>query len=223
MCALSGWAAPGAAQGEPVVAAEPAPAPRPVGVYAGVEPGEAQPPPAYRRVVRRQRRGGGSVIVTWPGFTPLAGGGSRFFVQTTEPRVPELRIEQGRIVVVFPDTQIHLRNSRRWLETRFFDTPVLRGRLERRGRDMALVLHLRPGVSVRPVLTSEAAPGGSFFYVYVDFPPGDYLSAGQGQPAPPAAPGASVRPAEPPPAPAREVDPTLDAMDAEAPPEWDDE
>jgi hypothetical protein len=184
--------------------AAPAPAPRPVGAYDGVEPGEAQPPPAYDRVVRRAR-GRRGVILTWPGFSPLGDGGSRFFVQTVQPMQPELRVEEGRVVVLFHDTTIHVRNSGRWLETRFFNTPVLRARLERRRRDMALVLHMR--AAAVPRISSEAAPGGTFHYVYIDFPPGDY------------APVVSAVPeAQPPAAPARDVDPTLDAMDDERPP-----
>lgn len=198
-------------------AAPPAePSGRPVGVYAGVRPGEAREPPALRRLARRRRR---RAVLTWPGFVPLPGGGSRFFVQMTEPRVTELHREEHRIVILFDDATTHVRNSRRWLETRFFDTPILRARLERRrGRRMALVLHLRPGTGVSPRVTTEAAPGGNYHYVYVDFPPGDYLPASEDEASSEPSSGASVRPAEPPPAPAREVDPSLDAMDDERPP-----
>lgn len=199
--------------------------PRPVGVYAGVEAGEAQPPPAYRRVVRRQRRGRrgrrGRQILTWPGFSPLGDGGSRFFVQTTVPMQPEVRTEEGRVVVLFRNTAIHLTNSRRWLETRFFNTPVLRARLERRRRDMALVMRMRSGAAVQPRVSTEAAPGGNFHYVYIDFPPGDYAPVVSTVPGTntvrasdtPENPGG-----QPPPAPRRDVDPSLNAMDDERPP-----
>jgi hypothetical protein len=215
VCVLVASVSVAEAQESPRPDQPPEPA-RPVGAYAGVEPGEAQPPPAFHRVARRRGRRRRAVL-TWPGFTPLGDGGSRFFVQTTEPRVTETHIEQGRIVIVFPDSTTHVRNSRRWLETRFFNTPVRRARLERRGRrDMALVLHLREGVTVSPRVTTQAAPGGSFHYVYVDFPPGDYAPVVTPAPGEPSE--GSVRPAEPPPAPAREVDPSLDAMDDERPP-----
>lgn len=199
---LLALACPAAAQD-----AAPAIAPRPVGVYDGVEPGEAQPPPAYDRVIHRTRaRARRGVILTWPGFSPLGDGGSRFFVQTVQPTQPEMRVEEGRVVILFHDTTIHLRNSGRWLETRFFNTPVLRARLERRRRDMALVLTMR--ASAVPRISSEAAPGGNFYYVYIDFPPGDY------------APVVSAVPdSQPPAAPARELDPSLDAMDDERPPD----
>jgi superfamily II DNA/RNA helicase len=133
------------------------------------------------------------------------------------------------VVIVFPNTTIHLRNSARWLETRFFQTPVLRARLERRRREMALVLYMRSAAT--PQVSTDAAPGGTFHYVYIDFPPGDYgVPAGFVQPAPvQVGPGARVAPSEPPPpagfppqqppsAPARPLDPSLQALDNEAPP-----
>jgi len=169
---------------------------RRVGEYAGVEPGEAQPPPAVGRAARRRARAPRPAsILTWPGFAQLPGGGSRFFVQTTDPVMPEVSVEPGRIVLLFRNTRIHLRNSARWLETRFFDTPVVRARLERRRRDMAFVLYLRTPAT--PRVSTEPAPGGAFHYVYVDFPPGAHA---------PTAPA----PAGPPPAPPRELDPALE-------------
>jgi hypothetical protein len=184
-----------------------------VGAYGGVEPGQAAPPPAIGRVTRRrQGRPQPLRILTWPGFTPLGDGGSRFFVQTTDPIQPEVRAEEGRVVLIFPNAQVHLRNSTRWLETRFFNTPVTRARLERRGRDMAFVLYLRsPAV---PRVSTEPGPTGAFHYVYVDFPPGDYAPV-----VAPAPSGGGLAPESgPPPAPARPEDPSLRALDNERPP-----
>ena len=193
----------------------------PLGVYAGVEPGEAQPPPAYRRVVRRQerRRGRRGLILTWPGFAPLGDGSSRFFIQTTQPMQPEVRQEEGRVVVLFRNTTIHVRNSGRWLETRFFNTPVLRARLERRRRDMALVLVMRSGVTATPRITSEAAPGGNFHYTYIDFAPGDYAPVvAEAPPRASTVPNPTQQQGGPPAAPARPVDPSIQALDDERPP-----
>ncbi len=211
-------ATPAAAQ--PLTLGQP-PAPaaeaRPVGVYAGVEPGEPEPPPAYDRVVRAERRHAQTTILTWPGFTPLPDGGSRFFVQTTEPVTPEVRVEENRIVLLFPRARVHVRNSTRWLETEFFNTPVRRARLERRGRDMAFVLYLR-GPATPRVSTAPASAGATtFYYVYVDFPPGNSAPVV----APPAGGIVAASPAEPPPAPRRELDPSLRQLDEERPPGLD--
>lgn len=215
-------ATPGSAQ--PLTVAQPPGAePRPLGAYEGVEPGETKPPPAYDRALRQERRHAPVSILTWPGFSPLPDGGSRFFVQTTEPIIPELRVEEGRIVLVFPRARVHVRNSTRWLETQFFDTPVRRARLERRGRDMAFVLYLRAPATPRISSEPATANGTSFFYVYVDFPPGHYaptpgtgLAPAEGGLAP--AERGSLAPSGPPPAAPRELDPSLRALDEERPP-----
>ncbi|MEZ4335934.1 MAG: hypothetical protein R3B82_04840 [Sandaracinaceae bacterium] len=221
----SGLAAPAAAQDPtesdtPRARVEASVPPRPLGVYDGVEPGEAQPPPAYRRVVRRERGRRPSRILTWPGFAPLGDGSSRFFIQTTQPMQPELLVEDGRVVVLFRNTTIHVRNSGRWLETRFFNTPVMRARLERRRRDMALVLVMRANAAVTPRIASEAAPGGNFHYTYIDFPPGDYAPVvAETAPRASTVPNPTARGAQPPPAPARPLDPSIQALDDERPPQ----
>jgi len=154
-----------------VVSAQEAPAGS--GGYEGVSPGSGTPP-AARRLERRTGARARASILTWPGFTAQPGGGSRFFVQTTEPVRTDVRTTADRVEVIFRNTRIHLANSRRWLETRHFDTPVLRARLERRGRDMVLVMHLR-GAAI-PTVTTGPGEGG-FHFVYIDFPAGDWLPA----------------------------------------------
>ncbi|MBX3271888.1 MAG: hypothetical protein KF729_16590 [Sandaracinaceae bacterium] len=219
-----GSAAPAVAQEDPeessearVRPAEASVAPNPLGVYGGVEPGEAQPPPAFGRVVRRERARRPSRILTWPGFAPLGDGSSRFFIQTTEPQAPEVLVEDGRVVVLFRNTTIHLRNSGRWLETRFFNTPVVRARLERRRRDMAFVMILR--ASAVPRIAAEAAPGGNFHYTYIDFAPGDFAPVvAQSAPRASTVPSPAGRSSQPPPAPARPLDPSIRALDDERPP-----
>jgi hypothetical protein len=192
---------------------------RPLGIYAGVEPGEAVVPPAYRRIPALMQRTR-ATILTWPGFSQRGDGGSRFFVQTTGPVATDVRVEQNRVVILFRNTTIHVRNSGRWLETRFFNTPVTRARLERRRRDMALVLYMRGPAT--PVVSSGA--NGAFHYTYVDFGPGAYapvvsvpLGTGRGLEPVPEIRGTGLEPV-PPQAPLREIDPSIQALDDERPP-----
>lgn len=139
---------------------------RDVGEYAGVRPGSSSTPPRAR-AARNSR----STVVTWPGFEPRGGG--RFFVQTTGTVMTEVQQSEGRVEVILKNTRTHLRNTRRWLETRFFNTPVRRARIERRGRnDLAFVFAMRQG-SMPTVTTGTGANG--FEFLYVDFPAGDYL------------------------------------------------
>lgn len=179
--------------------------PHPLSEYGGVTPGQPNPPPRVA-VLRAHERGGAhpraraNEIIAWPGFQMQPSGASRFFVETTGAVATEVHPSAGRVEVLFHDTSVHLANSRRWLETQFFDTPVLRARLERRGHDMVLVLELRAAVT--PSLSTSAGPTG-FTFTYVDFGAGHYLPATPPSVAPPPmhtdshGGSASVRPTTP--------------------------
>ncbi|MDQ3032140.1 MAG: hypothetical protein M3Y87_06970 [Myxococcota bacterium] len=162
--------------------------PRPTSGYDGVVPGTGNPPPAAGRLERRRGRRARLEILTWPGFQMMPDGSSRFFVQTTGPVQTDVRVTGERVEVIFPRTGIHLRNSARWLETRFFETPVLRARLERRGRDMVLVMQMR-GAATPRVSSGPGEAGDGFQYTYIDFAAGRWAPV---EPAPAPAPGGSL-------------------------------
>lgn len=202
--------------------------PHPLSEYSGVTPGEGDRPPAEGRIGRgtaRGRRRAPATVVTWPGFQPASpGGGTRFFVQTSAPITTTTTSSPGRVEITFPNARTHLGNTRRWLETEFFDTPVLRAHFERRGRhDLVLVFFLRNAlgggspVSATPTVTTGTDSSG-YFFTYIDFPAGRWIEdpvAPPPEPAPAPAPRAS-EPGRPPPA--RADDPSLRAMDDERPP-----
>lgn len=114
---------------------------------------------------------------------------------------------EGRVEVLLQGTRTHLRNTRRYLETRYFNTPVLRARIERRGEDLALVMHMRAPVS--PQVTQRQGANG-YQFIFVDFPSGAYIE----DPAP------APRAAEPPPEPRDEPEdpPSYGPRDDERPP-----
>jgi hypothetical protein len=199
---LAGGVAVAGAQ-PPVTATTP---PHPLSEYGGVTPGSSNPPPRVGTLRARGHTTGRGAharpneIISWPGFQMQPSGGSRFFVQTTGPVTTEIHPSSGRVEIVFHDTAIHLVNSRRWLETQYFETPVVRARLERRRRDMVLVMQLRAAVT--PMVSTGADPTG-FTFTYIDFAAGHYLP--ETPPPVPSAPAqrddssgtASVRPATP--------------------------
>ncbi len=101
----------------------------------------------------------------------LSDGQSRVFVQTSKPVHMETRAESGRFVLVLKNTRIHLENNQRPLETRYFNTPVNRVHVERRGKDLVVMIELRS--NVQPTMRDEAGVDG-FQYTFVDFPAGSY-------------------------------------------------
>jgi hypothetical protein len=194
----------------PVLSAQDVPAPPPTAAqapaptatppadpgYVGVVPGRAQLPTHLRG-----RPGTTPTVVTWPGFQPRADGASRFFVQLTSQVTYEARAENGRFVVVLRGVRIPDRQTRRELDTRFFQTPVTRARLERRGRrDIAFVFDLRAAVT--PMVSLDVGADG-YAFLFVEFAPGDYLRAA---PAPAAGEVGSVSAAPAATAPAQSAD-----------------
>jgi hypothetical protein len=151
--------------------------------YQGVTPGGTHDPPRSEAVFRTSQP-----LMTWPGFQMLPGGGSRVFIQvSSEPRF-ETRDEPGRFVILLEGTGVHLRNTRRPLETRYFNTPVKRVRVERRGKQVAVILELR--AEAAPRVRTKAGPDGRFHYVLVDFPAGQWIEGAE-------PPSSGDRPKEP--------------------------
>lgn len=136
--------------------------------YVGVVPGRAAVPTHLLG-----RPGATPTVVTWPGFQPRADGASRFFLQLTSRAQYEARSESGRFVVTLRGVRIPDRQTRRLLDTRFFNTAVVTARLERRGRrDVAFVFELRADVT--PTVSLEVAPDG-YTFVFIEFPAGHWL------------------------------------------------
>lgn len=174
----------------------------PRGTYTGVLPGGDQPPAIPIKP------GEGKCAITWPGFQMRPDGSSRVFIQSTRPLTVTSEVKGNRIVVDLAKADIVGDNTRLPLETRFFNTPVTRATILRTAKLTQLVLDMR--ANVQPKISSERASSG-FHFLYLDFPPGDYL-----QPAPEAsATPTGAAPAQP----TRYLEPRADtAKDDERPP-----
>jgi hypothetical protein len=158
-------------------AEEPAPpAPRAAGTYQGVAPAEG----AARGAAERHRpRAGGAPRVTWLGFQPTPGGGARVFVRLDRDVRHAERVQDGALVVSLGGARAARANTRRFLDTRFFDTPVERVALERararpgergRGRGLELVIRFKSAAGARPIAAETSAGADGFTYLLVDVP-----------------------------------------------------
>ncbi|MCA9575039.1 MAG: hypothetical protein R3B40_18110 [Polyangiales bacterium] len=150
---------------------------RQTGEYAGVAPDNGHTPPRHGAVQRASDR----TLITWPGFQMRRDGGSRFFLQVSHAPETQLVRTEGRLELLVRATTTHVRNTRRPLETRFFNTPVTRARVERRSRDLAFVFDMR--ADVMPTVSQQAGANG-YHFVIVDFPPGTYVEGPAPVPAP---------------------------------------
>lgn len=132
-------------------------------------------------------------------------------MQVSDTVQTDIQRTEGRVEVVLRQTRVHLRNSRRPLETRFFNTPVTRATVERRGRhDLAIVFNMRGDAT--PRVTTEAGQNG-YHFVFIDFPAGSWLPEELRRPV--AVPDAAEPRAEDN---AQHPDSSFNAMDDERPP-----
>lgn len=137
----------------------------PRGAYTGVKPGGSEKPavPATAGTV--------PVSLTWPGFKMNIDGTSRVFVQTTAPVAVDSQVAPDKVVISFGDANIVGATNRLPLITKYFNTPVEEAELVRADGVTKMVIHLRAAAT--PKVSSAEAPSG-FFFVYVDFPAGDF-------------------------------------------------
>ena len=132
--------------------------------YAGVTPGSESSenlPPKAEEIPE------GALMLTWPGFM-MTEDGSVFFIQTSKPVKFGTKKSQGRLELVMHHTRVHLKNNFLPLETQFFDTPVTRATVQRRGKkDLVMIFEMREDAT--PSITQKKGKDG-FNYVFVKFP-----------------------------------------------------
>ena len=146
------------------------------GPYAGVIPGEPNPPP------RPVKPGTTPATVTWPGFQMTPDGGSRVFLQLTSPVEYTTAINGKSIVITLAGARLHLTNNGRKLETQFFQTPVLSAQVKPVSGGVNLVLALRE--TAAPTVHLDASPTG-YSFLFVDFAPWAPASEPASNPASP--------------------------------------
>jgi len=113
-----------------LVAAAPAAAqpaegtPKKEGEYGGVNPGA--PPSTPTPSTGKAKRPPAKKSLLWLGFTPKPDGSAELFFQAVEPFTASQHVEGNVLVVMLEGLKKQARNTRRPLDTRFFDTAVAR-------------------------------------------------------------------------------------------------
>lgn len=143
------------------------------GEYSGVVPGE--PPPTDAKRPRP-----GPKTLGWIGFAAEDGAGELFF-QAAQPFTVSQRVESGAVVVWLEGLTRLDRNARRPLDTRFFESPVVRVTAKpvkavkaRKGKPghpagVEIRVAMKTGAPVAEgVVRTETAKDG-LFYAYLTF------------------------------------------------------
>jgi hypothetical protein len=140
---------------------------RPMAGYAySDKPAAAAAPRAHYRT-----RG---PVVTMPGFEQTSDGGSRLFVQLSQPVQVEERRAAGSVTYVLKGASPRVWNNTNALVTVHFNTPVSRARLVPVGGDLHFVVDLRAAVTPTWKLDEGQDKTAT---LAIDFPKGDYLAA----------------------------------------------
>lgn len=137
------------------------------GEYTGVTPG--------KKVEAGKRVGKGTL--SWVGFAAKDGGAEVFFQSATKFEV-EQAVEGSTLVVKLSGLTRQVTNTRRPIDTRFFDNPLARitaqpGKRARRGKrgiDVRIVFKNPKDARAGTLRTATEADG--LFYAYLSFPEG---------------------------------------------------
>lgn len=112
-------------------------APNPVGFYSGVSVQGNHVPPFPAKEI-----GATPAVMTWTGFE-RAPEGSRVFFQLSAEAAYEVKTDGLTLRVRMRNTKANVRNNMRYLDLRYFKTPVRTVKLTRRGRDTLATLTLK--------------------------------------------------------------------------------
>ncbi len=127
-------------------------APNPVGFYSGVSTnGNHVPPRPPDKFDTRP------ATMTWTGFE-RAPEGSRVFFEVNGPIRHSMSQKGLTITIKMTNTKVNVRNNRRHLDLRYFETPVQMVRVRKRGKDTEATIQLKREAS--PTLSLQEGKGG---------------------------------------------------------------
>lgn len=126
-------------------------APNPAGFYSGVSVQGNHVPPVPAKQV-----GAPPAVLTWAGFE-RAPEGSRVFFQLSAEAAHEVTTEGLTLRIRMRNTKVDVRNNLRYLDLRYFETPVRTVKVTRRGRDTVATLVLeRDAVPAVQIIDGKA-------------------------------------------------------------------
>jgi hypothetical protein len=146
------------------------------GDYGGVAPGTNQDPRT------RPKQAAIKGTLSWLGFASKDGGAEVFFQSAAAFEIDQ-RVDGGVLSVRLRGLTKQVANTRRAIDTRFFDNPlarisakVVKGKTP--GIDVRITFKNAKDAKVGTMRTATEADG--FFYVYLSFPEGAEQSAAPG-------------------------------------------
>ncbi len=138
------------------------------GEYTGVTPGKAPEAGEKKRAI-------GKATLSWVGFSAKDGGAEVFLQAPTKFEVSQ-RLEGGVLVVQLAGLTRQVTNTRRPIDTRFFDNPLARitaqPRRIKRSRAIEVRLVFKNPKDARQGTLRTTTEADGLFYAYLSFPEG---------------------------------------------------
>lgn len=147
------------------------------GVYTGAKPGVR--PGADTGAPQKKPPAG---TLSWIGFE-AKDGAATVWLQSANPFEISQRVEGATLVVTVSGLRRMVRNTRRPIDTRFFENPLARITAKtvgsRRGRKAGIELRIafKSAKDAREASTRTATEADGLFYTYLSFPAGDTTAA----------------------------------------------
>lgn len=108
------------------------------------------------------------VVATFIGFRQLGAGRTLVYVELSKEVEPTLSVQGKTLEYTFPGTRVTLRNNRRPLLARHFESVVHSAQLVPQGKDLKLVIQLRQ--ETKPASRTVRQARGATFEVELAFP-----------------------------------------------------
>ena len=139
------------------------------GEYGGVIPGQA---PATEKGAK-PRRPPARKSLTWVGFTPKDGGSAELFFQAVDTFTASQHMEGTTLVVLLEGLSKQARNTRRPLDTRFFDTAIARvtTKVARRKKGIEVRISFKDPKDAREGSLRSDKGADGMFYAFLSFGP----------------------------------------------------
>lgn len=155
--------------------APPAPvstAPKTEGEYGGVKPGEPRKTPEPGKKAKKPPPKG---TLSWIGFE-AKDGGSHIFLQSVAAFEVNQRVDGNTLVVTLSGLSRLAPNTWRFIDTRFFETPVSRVVAKKKGKSVELRVSFKNAKDAAQGSLRTATEADGLYYAYLSF-------AGSGTPA----------------------------------------
>jgi hypothetical protein len=151
------------------------------GEYGGVTPGQGSGSSAGSTAApkgKHPRRPPPKDELTWVGFQGKEGGGGELFFQAPGAFTVSQHVDHGQVVILLEGLRRQVRNTRRPLDTRYFDAPIARVTARAVGARGGKDPH-KAGIEVRIAFKNPkdaheatartATEADGMFYAYLDF------------------------------------------------------